>query len=350
MSDPSIATEAEMLAAVEWWARARGFWRGSSSRDDEKPGWHVGLGYRGSTYVWHGPAHGAEARPVYQKQSASVLLAWAILVEIEPPPVDVGPCPDCRSTPPQTKRARRMKPGQWVAIAEPWDRAVGSNVGRIAEKQSKGSSYTVRWWTGPFASARVEWLGVGHTKARPDQLREATADEITEARKACPACSGSGRKIVSVPRLLLDSTTDATDRAELLVYADRLQAAGDPRGDLLAWALGLWMQPLTVAECAEVSPDDIDHSRDHTGDAVRWLEWLTWGREFERTRGQCHTCGGSGAVPGEAPHWGNPYGEPPEPCPDCDEGEVERRLNDAFERERQRQRNLRRGLTAQRGR
>jgi hypothetical protein len=55
--------------------------------------------------------------------------------------------------------------------------------------------------------------------------------------RPCPACFGTGRKLATVPRLLLDATMDAAARTELLVYADRLQADGDERGLLIAHAL-----------------------------------------------------------------------------------------------------------------
>jgi hypothetical protein len=100
------------------------------------------------------------------------------------------------------------------------------------------------------------------------------------------ACSATGRTLISVPRLLLDATTDAAARDALDVHAEvKLRDRGDPLGELLGWALGLWTgEPIYIGECS--------------------------------------TCSGAGCIPGEPPSWANVYGEPPEQCPDCDAGHV----------------------------
>jgi len=63
---------------------------------------------------------------------------------------------------------------------------------------------------------------------------------------------------------------DATARDALLVHADKLVADGNPLGELLNWALLLWMR----------EPADLTHA----DEAVRWLEWLTAQHELLRNR------------------------------------------------------------------
>ena len=210
--------------------------------------------------------------------SPAIALAWAILVESEPPPppVDVGPCPECK--------------GKGTVRATTWgwdtDAAARGAVWRLGYEALFTEHHTKDAWTATY-------------------------------ERPCHACDRSGRKLAPVPRLLLDATkpctrcddTGAIDRETqarpcpdcgprqaLRVLADELQAAGDERGQLLAWALGPWSgEPSACGECPKCNGFGRSHcdcstgvSRGHgqlfgyphTAEAVRWLEWLTWARDI----------------------------------------------------------------------
>jgi hypothetical protein len=254
----STATEVEIRAAVERWARVRGF---VLYQDPVRHGLAWGYAADHVPVIWQW----GEPRSCSWDPAPAIALAWAILVESEPPPVDVGPCPECK----------------------PWWSNGGSRRGYTTRESAQRFAADVRG-------------GVYESRSRRD-------GRYSVVWNACPACSGTGRKLSPVPRLLLDATTDATARAELLVYSDRLQNAGDPRGDLLMWALALWTgEPIDCGPCrlCVQREKQNDHARSiggemewptecpacsgsgrqfghlNTGEAVRWLEWLTWAREL----------------------------------------------------------------------
>ncbi len=186
------------------------------SHDGKRWGVHVNLlPPRGSLLIVPPGANelmGGEVSP-------ALALAWALLVETDAGPVDVGPCPDA----PQCEGGMADSGGE-----TPW----------------------------------------GYPISIP-----------------CPACNGTGRETIPVARLLLDAASgDASARDRLLVHADQLQAEGDPRGELLALALGPWSAPgPTLAAELEASPMPAPCGRNFSGTAaaLRWLEWLTWAREFD---------------------------------------------------------------------
>jgi hypothetical protein len=164
-------------------------------------------------------------------------------------------------------------------------------------------------WRHAFAvlEQTVAWRGFWETERAPwsTALHYADAREWQPRRyrivgsRPCPACTGTGRESIPIARLLLDAAQpcsfceDVGDvgtlhrrpclhclpRQSLRAHADRLQAEGDPRGELLALALGPWSYPsITMA-----STDSQDVYANHAGTAaaLRWLEWLTWAREFD---------------------------------------------------------------------
>jgi len=181
--NPKAASEAEILRVLKRWADARGFGavRTDAEREErvrlQKPWVVVDVESRRALIQWRAGRLTMHVPP-------AIALAWALLVESEPPPADVGPCPECKGD------------------------------GLIADCES--------------SAQMLESLGCADGWHVSDCFTD-----------PCPACTGTGRKLAPVPRLLLDATTDAA-RTELLVLADRLQAAGDPLGELLGWALGLW--------------------------------------------------------------------------------------------------------------
>jgi hypothetical protein len=227
----NAASPAEMLAAVERWAQMREWWDdGKPHRQGGTP-WLVYLRSAGDVLLWERLPAYPPATEQLQAHYASpaVALAWAILVESEPLPVDVGLCPECVA-----------RGGAWEARTV---RIMGPSIGSLLEDEG---------WE---RTSEPYDTGLG---AIPWAL---------DLRRPCPACSGSGRNLAAVPRLLLDATTDAAARDALLVYSDQLQAAGDPTGELLSWALVLW----TGEQC---QPGHL-----HTVEAVAWLDRLTLARQ-----------------------------------------------------------------------
>lgn len=279
----TAANEADILRAVERWARVRG-WTGGRWLLEESKGW-------GFFFV-----------------APAIALAWALLVETGSEPVDVGRCPTCRGR------------GEWSW----WDRGWRPEFAAWAVQDGEIGEVRVVRTGGPWplgTRLRNELDGF------PDERRRAVSGP-------CPACTGTGREHIPAERLLLDAAPRKFDtssplavygeravfngieqandmaRDRLLAHSDKLQANGDPIGDLLAWALRLWAgEPTDCGECSDCKgrgvvpgdppswanpygepPEDCgcvagrQLGHPHTADAVRWLEWLTWAREFERER------------------------------------------------------------------
>jgi hypothetical protein len=233
----TAASEPDILAGVERWARVRGFTLGA---DPIKHGLQWGVAPRAvhGVTVWCWTDDSAEHR-----LSPALALAWALLVETDAGPVDVGRCPACKGRGWEEKQCSPVRGIERTALA-------------------------IQGW-GP----------TGGTFPTDD------GEHPTEIwRRPCPACNGTGRE-VPVARLLLDAASgDPAALDVLLVHADRLQADGDPRGEPLALALGPW-----------------------SGESVDF--------------GVCPDCKGRGTVPGDPPSWENPYGEPPEEC-GCGDGRL----------------------------
>jgi hypothetical protein len=283
----TAASEPDILAGVERWARERRSpgdgqhvshivageheWRVFSTSGTTRDHVQVGLWRRGSDR----PCLGEWQLP------PALALAWALLVEKDAGPVDVGRCPAC------VARGGPME----------WHRVVGTSMADAHYRitASVGPPWDVaahRWYPSPDISHGV-------------------------ASRPCPVCNGTGREAIPAARLLLDAASgDATARDLLLVHADQLQARGDPLGELLGLALGPWTGEPTddiverrelhinasTSAMVEIEREGFrcDWSGDtggdgwpyartvlghpHTAAALRWLEWLTWGREFEHAR------------------------------------------------------------------
>jgi hypothetical protein len=265
----TAASDPDILAGVERWARVR--------RDPAVQSVHghrlmpvAGLAYgvallnagvdittwRYATDRPHLPWLPVESWTV----SLAIALAWALLVETEAGPVDVGRCPAC---------AERGGPMVW---------SYGAPGAQWAGEQA---------WN----------VGIGYTTDK--------GHDVPAITRPCRTCRGSGRETIPAARLLLDSASscdpcrdtstvgpaedmhpcpNCAPRQALRAHADHLQAIGDPRGELLAHAPGPWSgEPVDCGEC----PD----------------------------------CKGRGTVPGDPPSWANPYGEPPEDC-GCGDGRL----------------------------
>ncbi len=222
----------------------------------------------------------------------ALALAWALLVETDAGRVDVGRCPAC---------SRRGGPEEWALEVHELGPHPYENMGRDA----RVSLLVSHGWS------------VEHVTVKAP-LRSFEGRRICTIRmtRQCPACNVTGRETIPVARLLLDAASgDATALEHLPKHADRLQAEGDPRGELLAWALGPWSgEPVDFGPCDDDRCEDgmtdsggvtqwdtaamvrcpackgsarmLGHP--HTAAALRWLEWLTWAREdaapFEAAR------------------------------------------------------------------
>jgi hypothetical protein len=244
----TAASDPDILAGVERWARVRGLWRGSEfdARNCASAGLHI-VGPVPGDMSFYIMASDPPAAVQVHRASPAIALAWALLVETDAGPVDVGWCPVCKGA-------------------------------------------------GSIPGERPSW-----------------ANPHGEPPEPC-GCYG-GRDAIPAARLLLDAANgDAAARAALYVHADHRQAIGDPRGDLLALALGPWSgeptrsdwfyasteetSALMVADGWTRGPAKVPGVRlTHVGrrvaawpfsrpvlpgtaDALRWLEWLTWAREF----------------------------------------------------------------------
>ncbi len=252
----TAASDPDILAGVERWARVRGFVMHSRTGYDRNwkgTGWgiHVNpLPPGGSLLIVPDGVNelmGVEVPP-------ALALAWALLVETDASPVDVGRCPACEG--------------------EGW----------LVEHEAEHEHDSRQWE--PFPRAAVEARRIA---ARP----RAGSDSGSREPLACPACNGTGRETIPVARLLLDAATNGArssadgksimrDADRLLVHADHLQAASAHGwGEMLAWALGPWSgEPKEPVWHPAWAAEVITFGHPHTAAALRWLEWLTWGREL----------------------------------------------------------------------
>jgi hypothetical protein len=83
----TAASEPDILAGVERWARVRGFNRGHA----QGVLWHCGLHAFGNFTIY---VPNSFSTPTWSVAPA-IALAWALLVETDAGPVDVGRCPAC---------------------------------------------------------------------------------------------------------------------------------------------------------------------------------------------------------------------------------------------------------------
>lgn len=268
----SAATEAEILEGVERWARVRGWWMsrgelctrdidGVSPRGDGLPGASVRRrGWECDVYV-----------------SPALALAWALTVEADPEPVDVGRCPACDGT------GHGFGTERWTS--ETASRALGLRV--ECNRSWAGERPTAYDSTGETMRELVGLRGVivdthptGIFSVRLDGEAKAVSvrsyclyPESTERREAvrCPACSGTGRETVPLARLLLDAVANAAARERVLVHADHLQAKGDPLGEAISLALGPWSKP-SHEWCYAYSTGSRDFMREDGWAAGEW----TW--------------------------------------------------------------------------
>lgn len=165
------ATDAEMLAAVERWARATGRWWQDSGRIPD--GWSFTVWATGTARV----RFRAGKRDVTEQTvDPHTALLWALLVEAGIT-VDVGRCPAC---------VARSLPGQKLATTE-WGMATayGRTKPYIAHARYHPADGWLRGWGGKRRKGSSQWA---QHHARP-----------------CPDCNGTGRDMREVARLVLDA-------------------------------------------------------------------------------------------------------------------------------------------------
>lgn len=289
----TAASPADILRAVERWARVRGFHpdnpNGSPWLCFESATGEFVIRVPFTTHQW--------------AVSSGLALAWALLVETDAGPVDVGRCPACVARSPDG--ARKLSTREWKVES-------GSRAAELAARRRIASRES---------PAPDGWLSRFH-RGRGGRL-------LAVSCRQCPACNGTGIETIPVVRLLLDAASENhlaacpnphcerglchehahTDgllpqpcpstvcfarraRDRLLVHADQLQAAGDPLGVLLGWALVHWTgEPTEPIWSPDWAADVTGFGHPHTAEALRWLEWLTWARELAAP---CPHCEGSG--------------------------------------------------------
>jgi hypothetical protein len=239
----TVAPESEMLAALVEWSKVFGCWMEWGDMMPARRPWVFMTNAVCTSFAIANQDDDALEHSPWTPTPA-IALAWAILVESEPPPVDVGPCPEC---------VARGGPMEWRQAVAEWTQVEAWRGYWEREKEGVWSCELL-WNDAPTPT--------GYYYA-PHRYR-------LVGSRSCPACSGTGRSTVSVPRLLLDATTVATAREALLVHADMLCAANDPAGLPLAWGLR-WSAG--------------DGGWDGTGEATMLVRWLAVAR-FQR----CPTC------------------------------------------------------------
>lgn len=329
----TAAPPSDILRAVERWARVRGFAFGGSPHDGQV--WQLSPDARGTEVnIWH---HVGEPAPPWTV-SPAIALAFALLVESGAASVDVGRCPACvaRSGP------RKLVTVEWDSAISlitvehfgQWGWVGGEGRFVIAGQQYVPMSRPCPACTGtgretlpaqrllldavPVGSSVEYAVGIDDHFA-PGWQANNESDGHTVVREECPPRDGRARF-----RLWRFAPGVEMSRPVLLAHADQLQATGDPLGTLLAWALTLWTgEPTTpirrtasarlAADAYELLPIDWaqrwESERDwtvavcqtgtdewtatstfhlrghpHTAEALRWLEWLTWAREFAAER------------------------------------------------------------------
>jgi hypothetical protein len=305
----TAASEPDILAGVERAAKALGI--RAHHGNDAPRGWRITkASSNGGVLVMHQGATHRDPAPFWTV-SPAIALAFCLLLASDAGPVDVGRCPECEA------RGGSM---EW--------RQVSASSRIIADRR-----FNPNWPSGHGASGPAGWSVYRYKDERsPIERARARAEPgryRTVGVRPCPACNGTGREMIPVARLLLDAAQpcsfcdDVGDvgtlhrrpclhclpRQRLRVHVDRLQAEGDLRGELLALALGPWSgHPVDFGPCDDDRCEDgmtdsggvtqwdtaamvrcpackgsarmLGHP--HTAAALRWLEWLTWAREFDQ--------------------------------------------------------------------
>lgn len=199
MIDPAEATDPEILAAVEAWARARGMmlWQ-----DPVKHGIAWGVNQVASApagpTVWHfDKSYGGEGVRQYGSLSPLVALAWALAVEADER-VDVGRCPACVARSP--KGARKLATVEWGMAT-----AYGRSKPYIDHPRWHTSDGWTRGWGGRRRKGQSLW--------------------VQHYSRPCPDCNGTGRGTRELASLVLDAAPVRHEERNLGTW---WMAPGDP--------------------------------------------------------------------------------------------------------------------------
>lgn len=272
------AARADMADAIERWAFARGLSFGDSPLKTQP--WQVSLdGPRTEVTIWR---HNVD-EPDHWTVTPEVALTWALVVEANVPPMDIGPCLAC---------AKRGGPHEWgVASARRYSGPLVVQASlRGARDWNPDQANTVVWRNAVFSE---------HGARVPEA-------EVVVGSRLCRVCGGSGRATIEAPRLVLEAAPELECGRPMLehaaVLADQLQAQGHPAGLALALMLGPWREAeivdtdVVLAELDAAWRRSTVECRSCNGPPVAaCVECHGFGRAVaESNMVQCDRCGGAG--------------------------------------------------------
>lgn len=224
MIDPGEPTDPEILAAVEAWARARGWlakpnaatgrctWEGKATRVGEPNHWLVSVAAEVTIYdprTWDGI-----------KVSPLVALAWAIAVEADER-VDVGMCPACEVG------WQHSKVGD-LDVRKPCSQCLD-----VPGRDTRELARLV------LDAAPREWTQAANGKRGSEalaELRRIAAERSADFVDAPEWVHAEGGQM----QVRMHTFGDQASIAALTVHADRLQRDGSDLGELLALYLARW--------------------------------------------------------------------------------------------------------------
>lgn len=207
--------------------------------------------------------------------SVPVACAWALVSEVEDVQgIDVGPCPACAWARDTTRREHCMADASDVEVALACVRRAPTPIGGRSGQLANPGLWLVEhltthrgWlllkdardlanrWARSDRLDRQLYEGVDLHGNRVDLRGRAINDRIDEHGNVvdlsgkpirptrdrpyvfrAPCCHGTGRRIASLGDLVLEPEL----HGEALVWADKLQAAGDPMGEWITKVVGMW--------------------------------------------------------------------------------------------------------------
>jgi hypothetical protein len=202
--DPTEATDAEILAAVEAWARARGYYYDALDRQasDRVLGWHITIRPDFSIHVWH--RHGVADNDVSKSRHPTPLvsLAWALCVEADER-VDCGRCPTCKGA--GNLEKWRMGVGKEADAECPDCNGTGRDTREaarlvldVAPRPIDADVRRIFFGDNPPATVKLGGCGeeVSTTHSPGDQASidalTVHAERLMEGGRQCGACDGQG--------------------------------------------------------------------------------------------------------------------------------------------------------------
>jgi hypothetical protein len=183
MSDSTIATREEMHRALERWAFGRGCLNTASTLSFSPIGWalltdgRLTVHRKGRTAPWY--------------PDLPTALVWAIAVEANLPPVDVGRCPACVARSGRGKLATMVWASAFAELEADANSASNSlqTIVRPRVKSPDSAAFCSRWCRAMRAHG---WIAHEDVAYRP-----------------CPQCDGTGRDVRDVASMVLDAERPA---------------------------------------------------------------------------------------------------------------------------------------------